>query len=180
MSQTRVCARRAVTCGLAVALAGCSSGSFSDVEESVLGADERGEIVGTYDRGVERLNEGTEARDDGIVAFNEERYSDSVDSLETAVERYDEAAETFRSAGEMAEDAGVPPAAGICTEAATHAETMEESTVEARAGAAAAESGDSAGAINERIEASRELRDEAENSEVADSETLLDTLEASE
>ena len=175
--------RRAVLLGsvsIAVASAGCTEGGLEDVQETVLGTEDRGEIVGVYDRGIGQLNDGNETRDAGIIAFNEERYRDSIESLETSIEHYADATDSFREAETMAEEAGVPPAAGICDEAARHAELMRESTVEAREGASAAESGDEPAEINGRIEASQEMQAEANELTVSDPEALLDILEARE
>ena len=158
--------------------AGCADGGFEGIRESVLGAEDRGEIVDTYDRGIEQLNDANRARDDGVVAFNEERYDDALGALETSIDRYTDAGASFRDAESMAETADVPPAAGICAEAAIHAETMEASTVEAREGVTAADAGESAAVINGHIETAKELQAEADESAVADPETLLDVLEA--
>ncbi len=165
---------------VAIVSAGCTEGGLEDVSVPILEAEDRGEIVGTYDRGIGQLNDANESRDAGIIAFNEERYVDSRTELEASIDQYDDAAESFREAETMTEEAEVPPATGICAEAATHAELMVESTVEAREGAAAAENGAAAAEINDHIEASQELQAEAEELTVADPETLLDILEARE
>lgn len=175
--------RRAVLLGsvsIAVASAGCAEGGFEDAQETILGAEDRGEIVETYDQGISQLNDGNEARDAGIYAFNDEQYGDSVETLETSIEHYKGAKEQFSSAAEMAEGVDVPPAAGICSEAATHVELMRQSTVEARKAASAAEAGESPATINGHTKTSQELQAEAEASTVADPETLLEVLEAKE
>jgi hypothetical protein len=163
---------------VAVSSAGCTGGGFEGVQESVLGAEERGEIVETYDQGVSRLNDANETRDEGIIAFNEERYGESIETLETSIDHYEGAEEKFSSAAEMAEGADIPPAAGICSEAATHVERMRQSTVAARKAASAAEAGESPATINGHTETSQELQAEAKESTVADPETLLEVLEA--
>ena len=175
--------RRAVLLGsvsIAVASAGCTEGGLEDVQETVLGAEDRGDIVGIYDQGIGQLNDANETRDAGIIAFNEERFGDSIGSLETSIEHYADATDSFREAETMAEEAGVPPAVGICDEAASHAELMRESTLEAREAASAAEAGESAADINGHTETSQELQAEAEELTVSDPETLLDVLEARE
>ncbi|MGM0718141.1 MAG: hypothetical protein ACQET5_13435 [Halobacteriota archaeon] len=163
---------------VAVGTAGCTESGLEDVEESVRGADKRGDIVGTYDRGIGELNDGNETRDEGIVAFNDERYGDSIGALEEAIEHYEGAEEAFRSAGDMAEEAGFPPGTEICDEAAEHAMLMNRSTEEAHNAVTAAIAGESADVINGRIEASQELEDEASGSTVADPDHLLEVLEA--
>lgn len=145
---------------------------------SGLDADGRGEIVETYDEGINHLNDGNEARDEGIIAFNEERYDASVDALEGSIEYYGDAVDSFRSAETLAEEAGVPPAAEICADAATHADLMGESTDAARDGSAAARDGEAAGVINDHIVRSQELQAEADESPVTEAEALLDLLEA--
>jgi len=164
--------------GAATATAGCLEGELDEVQESLLGADDRGEIVGTYDEGIERLNDANEARDDGIIAFNEERYGDSLDSLEQSLEHYADASGSFRSAESMAEEAGVPPAEKLCREAAVHAEMMHESTEAALEASIAAEEGESADVINDYIETAEQRQVDAEESPVAEADDLLDLLEA--
>lgn len=175
--------RRAVLLGsvsVAVASAGCAEGGFEDAQETILGAEDRGEIVGTYDRGISQLNDGNETRDAGIYSFNDEQYGDSVETLETSIGHYADAIDLFREAETMAEDAGVPPAAGICDEAARHTELMRESTVEARKAASAAEASESPAVINGHTKTSQELQAEAEELTVAEPQSLLDVLEARE
>lgn len=173
--------RRAVLFGavsVAAASGGCAEAGLEEPREAILGTNDRGKIVGTYDRGVERYNDGTKARDAGARAFNDERYEDAADTLETATAHYADAIDSFREAETMGEDAGVPPAAGICDEAARHADLMRESTLEAREAASAAEAGKSTSDINGHTETSRELQAEAEELTVSDPERLLETLEA--
>lgn len=171
-------ARRTVLLGVAVGAAGCARGSFGGLGGGGLGADERGEIVETYDDGVQRANEGAETRDEGIVAFNDRRYGDATRALSTAGDRYATATERFRTAVEMAKENEVPPATRICEEAATHADTMERSTAAALEGAVAADENEPPDVINGHIETAQELQSEAEESTVADPEELLGVLEA--
>jgi len=175
--------RREITAAgaaFALALAGCVDGGFEDARESVLGTEERGTIVGTYDDGVERLDAATRRRDEGTVAFNDERLDDALETFDRSLAAYADAAESFREAESMADDAAVPPATAICAEAAVHAETMRESTEAARRAAAADDAGEPADVINDNVEAAQELQTEAERSRVADAEELLDVLEAEE
>lgn len=173
--------RRSVLLGVAAvtsASAGCTEGGLEDVPVPGLEAEDRGEIVGTYDQGIGQLNDGHETRDEGIHAFNDERYEAAVEALDASIDYYTEATESFREAESMAEDAGVPPAAGICSEAATHATLMGQSTEEAHNAVTAATADESADVINDHIEASQDLQAEANESTVADPERLLETLEA--
>ncbi|WP_299236748.1 hypothetical protein [Natronomonas sp.] len=171
-------ARRTVLLGVAVSTAGCARGSFGGLGGGGLGADERGEIVETYDAGVQRANEGAETRNEGIAAFNDRRYGDATRALSTAGDRYATATERFRTAVEMAKENEVPPATRICEEAATHADAMERSTAAALEGAVAADENEPPDVINGHIETARELQSEAEESTIADPEELLGVLEA--
>lgn len=163
---------------LPLTIAGCTEGGLESVPDSVLGADKRGEIVGTYDEGIGHLNDGHTTRDGGIVAFNEKRYEEAIDTLEQSIVRYSDAAASFRESKAMSEDAGVPPAAKICSDAASHAKLMGQSTGEARKAAEAAAAGEPANVINGHTATSQELQAEAEELSVADPEELLAVLEA--
>lgn len=170
--------RRTLLSVAIIPVAGCNHRSVIPGESETTTA-RHGEIVETYDNGIDRRNDASETRDIAVAAFNDTQYDEAADAFEAAATDYATAGERFRDAESMATDVDAE-AAEICRDAARNAEAMHESAIEALAGAVAGREGDPATEINERIETAQRLRSEAEEWDVAAPETLLATLESDE